>query len=54
MENKIEKTPANNYDNNIFDKKEKNSICISTEDNIKGSHTHYTRQSWNWSVTINF
>ena len=37
MENKIEKTPANNYDNNIFDKKEKNSICISTEDNIKGS-----------------
>lgn len=25
MENKIEKTPANNYDNNIFDKKEKNS-----------------------------
>ena len=24
MENKIEKTPANNYDNNIFDKKEKN------------------------------
>ena len=38
MENKIEKTPANNYENNIFDKKEKNSICISTEDNIKGSH----------------
>ena len=34
MENKIEKTPANNYDNNIFYKKEKNSICISTEDNI--------------------
>ena len=34
MENKIEKTPANNYDNNIFDKKEKNSICISTGDNI--------------------
>ena len=30
MENKIEKTSVNNYDNNIFEKKEKNSICIST------------------------
>ena len=30
MENKIEKTSANNYDNNILDKEEKNSICIST------------------------
>ena len=44
MENKIEKTPANNYDNNIFDKKEKNSICISTEDNIKGSHRNQLSQ----------
>ena len=44
MENKIEKTPANNYDSNIFDKKEKNSICISTEDNIKGSHRNQLSQ----------
>ena len=47
MENKIEKTPANNYDNNIFDKKEKNSICIQlritlkalTEINLASGHT---------------
>ena len=44
MENKIQKTPENNYDNNIFDKKKKNSICISTEDNIKGSHRNQLSQ----------
>ena len=44
MENKIQKTPANIYDNNIFDKKEKNYICISTEDNSRGSHTNQLSQ----------
>ena len=44
MENKTEKTPANNYDNNIFDKKEKNSVCISTEDNIHSSHRNQLSQ----------
>ena len=48
MENKIEKTPANNYDNNIFDKKEKNSICISTEDDINGCHRNqHTKEDKN-------
>ena len=45
MENIIAKTPAaNNNHNNIFAKKEKNSICISTEDNIKGSHRNQLSQ----------
>ena len=47
MENKIEKTPANNYDNNIFDKKEKNSIAFQlritlkalTQINLASGHT---------------
>ena len=47
MENKIEKTPANNYDNKIFDKKEKNSIAFQlritlkalTQINLASGHT---------------
>ena len=47
MENKIEKTPANNYDNNIFDKKERNSICISTkEDKNKEQLIILTKKSF--------
>ena len=50
MENTIEKTSVNNYDNNIFDKKEKNSIYLHfncmwitlkalTEINLASGHT---------------
>ena len=45
MENIIGKTSAaNNNHNNIFAKNEKKSICISTEDNIKGSHRNQLSQ----------
>ena len=40
----IGRLAANNNDNNIFAKKEKKSICISTEDNIKGSHRNQLSQ----------
>ena len=47
MENKIEKTPANNYDNNIFDKRRKIlfafqlriTLTALTEINLASGHT---------------